>query len=215
MTRMILCVPALRPTPEPATQSTLLHAHAQHMHFGTETEPGKTGYGPRRSGAEVRAATCWDPKDKTQVHPAFRHDPEVDPRDTHRMRWRSQLATTHAASSITTLEPAVAARPSQPGRPSSLASSQRHCTTSVPALPAYYMPRPEQWDLRASLVNGVRGDGMVLGIVGASSVTGIAGTLLALRALARRPPPTGSLYSNSLTNNLADDEGKACVEPRC
>jgi len=38
------------------------------------------------------------------------------------------------------------------------------------------MPRPEQWDLRAALVNGVRGDGTVVGIVGASAVTGIAGT---------------------------------------
>ena len=47
----------------------------------------------------------------------------------------------------------------------------------VPTLPVYYLPRPEQWDLRASLVNGVRGDGTVVGIVGASlSVTGIAGT---------------------------------------
>ena len=46
----------------------------------------------------------------------------------------------------------------------------------VPTLPAYYMPRPEQWDLRASLVNGVRGDGTVVGIVGANAVTGIAGT---------------------------------------
>ena len=46
----------------------------------------------------------------------------------------------------------------------------------VPTLPAHYMPRPEQWDLRASLVSGVRGDGTVVGIVGASPVTGIAGT---------------------------------------
>ena len=38
------------------------------------------------------------------------------------------------------------------------------------------MPRPEQWDLRAALVSGVRGDGTVVGIVGASPVTGIAGT---------------------------------------
>ena len=38
----------------------------------------------------------------------------------------------------------------------------------VPTLPAHYMPRPEQWDLRASLVCGVRGDGTVVGIVGAS-----------------------------------------------
>ena len=46
----------------------------------------------------------------------------------------------------------------------------------VPSLPAHYMPRPEQWDLRDALVNGVRGDGTVVGIVGASPVTGIAGT---------------------------------------
>ena len=34
----------------------------------------------------------------------------------------------------------------------------------VPTLPAHYMPRPEQWDLRASLVSGVRGDGTVVGL---------------------------------------------------
>ena len=46
----------------------------------------------------------------------------------------------------------------------------------VPFLPNYFLPRPEQYDLRAALVSGVRGDGTVVGIVGASPVTGIAGT---------------------------------------
>ena len=46
----------------------------------------------------------------------------------------------------------------------------------VPVLPNYFLPRPEQYDLRESLVSGVRGDGTVVGIVGASPVTGIAGT---------------------------------------
>ena len=36
----------------------------------------------------------------------------------------------------------------------------------VPTLPAHYMPRPEQWDMRAALVSGARGDDTVVGIAG-------------------------------------------------
>ena len=46
------------------------------------------------------------------------------------------------------------------GTPICLKSTTLH---DVPTLPAHYMPRPEQWELRAALVNGVRGDGTVVG----------------------------------------------------
>ena len=45
----------------------------------------------------------------------------------------------------------------------------------VPSLPTHYMPRPEERDLRDALVNGVRGDGTVVGGVGPSFMVSIVG----------------------------------------
>ena len=116
----------------------------------TETEPGNldTGLGARVQKFELDV----DPRDaRTSSH--GQHD-ERRPPPIHPGAPRGRLAA---------------------GTPKLLCfeSTTLH---DVPTLPAHYMPRPEQWDLRASLVSGARGDGTVVGIVGASPVTGIAGT---------------------------------------
>ena len=112
----------------------------------TETEPGNLD---NRLSAQVQKFELdVDPKDATKVHPKSRR--LLD----HPGAPRGRLAS---------------------GTPKLLCfeSTRLH---DVPTLPAHYMPRPEQWDLRAALVSGTRGDGTVVGIVGASPVTGIAGT---------------------------------------
>ena len=122
----------------------------------SETEPGNldTGLGARVQKFELDV----DPKDVNLVHPV---PSPGQPRTVNDGRLR--------------LHPGAPRGRLAAGTPKLLCfeSTTLH---DVPTLPAHYMPRPEQWDLRAALVSGVRGDGTVVGIVGASPVTGIAGT---------------------------------------
>ena len=133
------------------------------------TEPGHLDSGLGSSVQKFELDV--DPNDRTKVHPACRHNPE-DPSDTqHRMA----IPTCYHACRLLHYHPGARRGRLAAGTPK-LLRYESTALYDVPTLPAHYMPRPEQWDLRAALVNGVRGDGMVLGIVGASSVTGIAGT---------------------------------------
>ena len=122
----------------------------------TVTEPGKLDTG--LDALVPKFELDINPKDVQLVHPI---PPPGQPRTDNDGRLRRP--------------PGAPRAPLAAGTPKLLRfeSTPLH---DVPSLPAHYMPRPEQWDLRAALVNGVRGDGTVVGIVGASPVTGIAGT---------------------------------------
>ena len=122
----------------------------------TETEPGKldTGLDSRVQKFELDI----NPKDVNLVHPM---NPPGKPRTIHDGRLRHHPGAQRGRLAA--------------GTPK-LFRFESTTLHDVPPLPAHYMPRPEQWDLRAALVNGVRGDNTVVGIVGASPVTGIAGT---------------------------------------